>query len=135
MKKVSLPLAGLVIGLLLVTSGCKKDNGTGIVDGPDVTFSITSQDANVNNGQRGITFLAMPSEDVFLLNVIITDPVGHQWSLPLQRPYRSAGTVECQNVGRAYERYSGTWRFMFSGSKLNGDHAGFEYQVAMQVGA
>jgi len=128
----------LLFSGFLFLSACGKD--TPAEPEPEVeqppTFSISTKTVVLQSGEAGLQFFATPSDDVVLVRVEISNPVGEKLIFNAGSITVVKGQVTpIQDPNLAYVKISGTWTLKFVGSRAVGSKSSFDVTTTVNVGA
>lgn len=108
-----------ILGLALSVAACDSSEPEEEVVVNPPTFEIASQRGTFPDGSEAIVFAVTPSDNVSIVRIDITTPLGETVLADLQSSNLLAGqSYTLQEAGTAYPRISGTWRFRFQGSRV-----------------
>ncbi len=100
------------------------------------SFSISTKTVTLQSGEAGLQLFATPSEDIILVRVVITTPVGNKLTYNAGSVTVVKGQVTpLQDPNLAYVKVSGTWTLQFVGSKAVGTKSSFDVTTTVDVGA
>jgi hypothetical protein len=89
---------------------------------PPPQISVSAQTLQAQGGGECLAFTAVPSENVILVSVKITDPINQFVTFNLGSVTVVAGqAVPLQAQGACYLKRSGTWKFEFTGNRPGGE--------------
>lgn len=123
--------------LVLGASACDSSDPDPDPDppAPTVTFSIASESQTID-GEQFLLFGAIPSQNVTLTSVRITNPLNQSVTFNAQNASVLAGEViVLQNFLDDYPRVSGTWTFQFTGALAPPNSGNFQVTTTLSVGA
>jgi len=104
----------LAFACCLLLAACEKNP----VEPADqsLQFNLSAQRVLTKSKPERLLFTAVPSENVLLENVTITDPAGESIIFKLQTPSCARGSlVSLQHAGESYAKRSGRYLFEFRG--------------------
>jgi hypothetical protein len=131
MKKISFLTSIGIFFLVAVTflTNCKKE------EDPTPAFSVTSTTVQLQGGGDGLQFEARcTNTDVKMTKVLITDPKQSPALTYLlnDQNYSKDQDFGLQAVNEAYPKQTGTWTFIFIGSRTS-DGAAFTINASLNV--
>lgn len=132
-------LAGVLLaGLVLTASACDSGDPEPEPE-PEVippSFSIASESFEDVNGNQGIQFFIVPSENVTLTGLGYRDPRGRGGNVPVQNLVIRGGDEQAlQGDLEGFPRVSGTWTFTFEGFPTQRPLETFVVTETLNVGA
>jgi len=87
----------------------------------DPTIDVSAQVVQTTTGEDCLLFFGIPRENVLLISVKFTNPLGQNITYDLgNRSYPANNPTPLQESGLCYTKLSGTYTFEFSGSRPGG---------------
>lgn len=110
--------------LLILIAACGKPPPPPGPDGGSpspVTFTVSAQTHVTSGGDPCLAFTALPSEDVTLVSVRVTNPIQQSITYNMNGHYVLENEpVELQESGTCYIKRSGAYSFAFKGTRVGG---------------
>jgi hypothetical protein len=124
-----------VIGVVLMLSGCCKDDDTDNPASQVPVFTVTANTVMLQGGGDGLQFSAKcTNEDVKMTKVTNTPPNSVQ-SAAYElngKSYAKNSPIPLQNDNEAYLKELGTWTFTFVGNTAS-DNKSFSVNATLSV--
>jgi len=124
-----------VFGVVLMLSGCCKDDNNDNPPSQVPVFTVTAKTVMLQGGGDGLQFTAKcTNEDVTMTKVTITDPLSVQISTYELNgtSYAKNSPIPLQDENLAYSKEPGTWNFTFVGSTTS-DNKSFSVNATLSV--
>lgn len=124
-----------VIGVLLMLSGCCKDDDNDNPASQVPVFTVTAKTVMLQGGGDGLQFSAIcTNEDVKMTKVTNTPPnSGQAATYELNgKTYAKNSPIPLQNDSEAYLKDLGTWTFTFVGNTAS-DNKSFSVNATLSI--
>jgi hypothetical protein len=126
----------IVIGVVLMLSGCCKDDENDNPASQVPVFTVTANTVQLQAGGEGLQFSAKcTNEDVKMTKVTNTSPIsGTTFTYDLNgKSYSKNSPIPLQDDAEAYLKELGTWTFTFVGN--TSDNVSFSVNASLSITA